>query len=81
MKNYEHLWNWKKYPSAVFLIAIPLATVGLGSLFILALYRLVSEGNPWFMVFFAVIGGLGAVTIASIIHTHREFIRKMDGIE
>lgn len=81
MEKFERLWNWKKYPSAVFLIAIPLAIIGLGSMFLLALLKLIHDGNPWFMVIFAAVGGLGAVTVASIIRTHREFIRKLNGIE
>jgi hypothetical protein len=77
MNNFDRLWNWKKYPASVFVTAIPLAAVGLGSLALLAFVKL-SQGDPWYLVIFFAIGGLGFAAIRRIAKSYRIFMQSMN---
>lgn len=82
MKNLDRIWNWKKYPESVFLLVVPLAAIGLGSLALLAIVKLL-DGDPWYLVIGIAIGGLGLLTILKLHRTHRNFVKSMrqDGTE
>lgn len=49
----NELFNWKKNPASVFLIAAPLAIIGFSLLFINALLQLTKNNDPWYLVIFA----------------------------
>ncbi len=49
----DALFNWKKNPSSVFLIAAPLAIIGFGLLFLNAMIHFVKNNDPWYLVIFA----------------------------
>jgi len=49
----NELFNWKKNPASVFLIAAPLAIIGFGLLFLNAMIHWLHNDDPWFLVIFA----------------------------
>lgn len=49
----DHLFNWKKNPASVFLLAAPLAAIGFGLMLALALVHMVVNNDPWYLVIFA----------------------------
>jgi hypothetical protein len=48
----DHLFNWKKNPASVFLLAAPLAAIGFGLMLALALVHMVVNNDPWYLVIF-----------------------------
>lgn len=52
MKYVDYLFNWKKYPASVFILAAPLAIIGFGSIFLLAILQWKWNSDPWYMVIF-----------------------------
>ena len=76
MNGFEQIWNWKKHPGSVFLLVVPLASVGLGLSAALALVKLL-QGDPWYLVTFAAIAGLGFAAIYRLAKTHRSFMNRL----
>jgi hypothetical protein len=62
----DHVLNWKKNPSSVFLIAVPLAVLGFGLMFTLAIVYAVANNDPWYLVIFAFGMGLFCLSMWSI---------------
>ena len=46
MEALHALFNWKKNPASVFIFAIPLALIGLGSCFLVAYLQWKVNGDP-----------------------------------
>jgi hypothetical protein len=50
----NYLFNWRKNPLSVFFTVAPLAIIGFGSLFLLAILKFKFSGDPWYLVIFAI---------------------------
>ncbi len=48
----NQLFNWKKYPSSVFFLVVPLALIGFGSTLLVAILQMKLNGDPWYLVIF-----------------------------
>lgn len=46
----DRLFNWKKYPSSVFWIALPLAIIGFGTMAATAILQLKLHGDPVYLI-------------------------------
>jgi hypothetical protein len=49
---FEPLWNWRKHPKGVLLLAVPLFVIGFGSMGLRAILEYKYHDNPWFLVIF-----------------------------
>jgi hypothetical protein len=49
----NYLFNWKKNPASVFVLAVPLVIIGFGLMFIMAILQMKLHSDPWYLVIFA----------------------------
>lgn len=59
----KRIFDWKSHPEGVFLTAIPLVVVGLGSLFYMAVAKIYFENDWGYLIIFAVFVTLGVVAL------------------
>ncbi len=60
---FEKLWNWKKYPASVWCLAGPLAVLAFCLHLMRAVLEFTQNGDPWFLVIFALAIALFAFAI------------------
>ena len=80
VKSLSNIFNWKKHPSNVFLIALPLLAMGAFSAFSVAYLSYMEEGDYWYAIIllvfliFAYLPFRHAYKLIQNVHKEREQI-------